>query len=102
MNEQLLSTGADARVVYEWTRLQSLDQWWHVFALLACILVLVSYVVLWYRKDWVELPRALGVALLILRLAAFLGIFFFFLDLQKRTEQKTIRPSRLAVLVDTS
>jgi hypothetical protein len=31
-----------------------------------------------------------------LRLFALLGILFFFLDLQKRTEQQVTRPSRLA------
>ena len=92
----------NSRVFYQWMRIEQMDQWVHWFAL-ACVLVLLaSYVVFWYRRDWKELPRGIGWTLLMLRLFALLGILFFFLDLQKRTEQQVTRPSKLAVLVDTS
>jgi hypothetical protein len=92
----------NSRIFYQWMRIEQMDQWIHWFAL-ACVLVLLaSYVVFWYRRDWKELPRGIGWTLLMLRLFALLGILFFFLDLQKRTEQQVTRPSRLAVLVDTS
>lgn len=92
----------NSRIFYQWMRIEQMDQWVHWFAL-ACVLVLLaSYVVFWYRRDWKELPRGIGWTLLMLRLFALLGILFFFLDLQKRTEQQVTRPSKLAVLVDTS
>ena len=53
-------------------------------------------------RSWDELPKSLGYALLILRLTALLGILIFFLDLQKRSERRDVRPSKVAVLVDTS
>lgn len=92
----------DARVAYQLARLDLLDEWWHWIVLLLVLILVISYTFFWYRRDWVEIPRPLGATLLFLRLAALLGIFFFFLDLQKRTEQKIVRPSRVAVLVDTS
>ncbi len=94
--------GVESRVIYEFASLQRLDQWWHWIVLLAVILSIISYVVFWYRKDWVELPKSLGLALLFLRLTALIGIFVFFFDIQKRAEQRITRNSRVAVLVDTS
>ncbi len=92
----------DMRVFYQWMRIEQMDQWIHWFVLACCLLGLVSYVVYWYRRDWVELPKSIGWTLLGLRLLAMLGILIFFFDLQKRTEQRVTRSSRLAVLVDTS
>jgi hypothetical protein len=40
--------------------------------------------------------------LLILRLTALLGILIFFMDLQKRSERRDVRSSKVAVMVDTS
>lgn len=92
----------DMRVFYQWMRVEQMDQWIHWFVLACCLTALVSYVVYWYRKDWVELPKSIGWTLLSLRLLALLGILVFFFDLQKRTEQRVTRSSKLAVLVDTS
>jgi hypothetical protein len=92
----------DMRVFYQWMRVEQMDQWIHWFVLACCLTGLVSYVVFWYRRDWAELPRSIGWTLLSLRLLALLGILVFFFDLQKRTEQRVTRSSKLAVLVDTS
>jgi phosphoglycerol transferase MdoB-like AlkP superfamily enzyme len=75
----------DTRVYYQWMRLEQLDQWHHWFLLALCLLAIIAWVVYWYRKDWEELPKSLGYALLILRLTALLGILIFFMDLQKRS-----------------
>ncbi|MCU0714846.1 MAG: VWA domain-containing protein [Pirellula sp.] len=92
----------DSRVFYQWMRVEQMDQWLHWFGL-GCILLLIgSYVVFWYRRDWKELPKGIGWSLLALRLFAILGILVFFFDLQKRTEKQITRSSKLAVLVDTS
>lgn len=92
----------DTRVYYQWMRLEQLDQWHHWFLLALCLLAIIAWVVYWYRKDWEELPKSLGYALLILRLTALLGILIFFMDLQKRSERRDVRSSKVAVLVDTS
>ncbi len=93
---------SDTRVFYQWMRFELLDQWWHWIVLLLVIGCIATYTILWYRRDWIELPRSLGWALLLLRLSALCGIVIFFFDLQKRSEQRIVRPSRLAILVDTS
>ncbi len=93
---------SDTRVFYQWMRLELLDQWWHWIVLLLVIGCITTYTVVWYRRDWIELPRSLGWALLLLRLVALVGIAIFFFDLQKRSEQRVVRPSRMAILVDTS
>lgn len=92
----------DSRVFYQWMRIEQMDQWIHWFVFACCVGLVVSYVVYWYRRDWHEVPKGVGWTLLLLRLAALLGILVFFLDLQKRTEQRVTRPSKLAILVDTS
>jgi len=92
----------ETRVFYQWARFEAMDQWWHWIVLLSVIIAIVSYVVFWYRRDWDELPRSLGWSLLFLRLTALIGLLLFFFDLQKRSEQRLVTPSRLAVLVDTS
>ncbi|MDZ4852058.1 MAG: VWA domain-containing protein [Pirellulaceae bacterium] len=93
---------SDTREFYEWMRLQTLDQWWHWIVLALVLIAILSYAIYWYRRDWIELPRSLGWALLLLRITALCGIAVFFFDLQKRSEQRLVRPSRLAILVDTS
>ncbi|MCU0706689.1 MAG: hypothetical protein MUF23_00190 [Pirellula sp.] len=97
-----MTTMQDTRVFYQFMRLEQLDQWHHWFLLACVILAIASWVVYWYRKDWQELPRVIGYALLILRLTALIGILIFFLDLQKRSERRDTRASKVAVLVDTS
>ncbi|MEQ1825470.1 MAG: hypothetical protein ABL921_05965 [Pirellula sp.] len=92
----------EQRVFYTWMRVEQMDQWLHWFVFACCLAAIVSYVVYWYRKDWAELPKGIGWTLLMLRLLAIIGIAIFFFDLQKRTEQKVTRSSKLAVLVDTS
>jgi hypothetical protein len=91
-----------ARVYYEFSRLVAMEDWWH-FALLAAVaLAIIAYVYWMYRRDWVELPRPIGWSLLLLRIAAFVGLLLFFFDLQKRSELPIVKSSRLAVLVDDS
>ncbi len=55
-----------------------------------------------YWRDSAELSRGIRWSLVGLRLLAFAGILFFFLDLEKRTEDREIKPSRTVLLVDTS
>ena len=93
---------AQTRVTYQWARFEELDQWWH-WALVGCVtLFVLSYVVLWYRRDAVEQQRPVGWALMLLRIAALVGILLYFFQFDRRTEQRVVRNSRVAVLVDTS
>lgn len=89
-------------VTYQWLRANELDQWWQwILVALICTAVL-AFVSFWYRRDSVELTRQTGWALVLLRLAAFVGLLLFFFQLDKRSEQRIVRNSRIAVLVDTS
>ncbi|MFO7906749.1 MAG: hypothetical protein ACQESR_25895 [Planctomycetota bacterium] len=84
------------------TRLQAMSQWWHWLLLIAVCAVVAGHVIVMYWRDGVELSRGVRWSLVLLRILAFAGILFFFLDLEKRTEQREVKPSRVALLVDTS
>ncbi len=94
---------AEATDVYhEFARLETMTQWWQWLLLLVVCLGVLAYVIGMYVYDSVELPRALAVALTGLRLAAFVGILFYFMDLEQRNRRELVHPSRTVVLVDTS
>jgi hypothetical protein len=97
----VLAQGATT-IYYKLARLQTLTEWWHWLALAGIVLAVAAFVVWMYRKDSVELPRGLAVLLVGLRLAAFVGILFFFFGLEKRAERKIVKNSRAILLVDTS
>jgi len=93
---------AQTRVIYQWGRFEQLDQWWH-WLIMALVVAAVSvFVAFWYRRDSVEHLRPVGWALMLLRLGAFAGILLYFFQFDRRTEQRVVRHSRVAVLVDTS
>lgn len=87
---------------YQFARVQAMSEWWHWLVLLAVCLAVLVYVVVMYRKDSVELSRGLSWLLVGLRLLAFVGVLFYFLNLEKRTERKLVKNSRVLLLVDTS
>lgn len=87
---------------YQFARLQAMSEWWHWLLLLAVCLGICAYVVYMYRKDSVELPRAYCWILIFLRVAALAGVLFYFMNLEKRTERKLVKNSKVAILVDTS
>ena len=93
---------AKERTFIEIARLQTMSQWWHWLVLLVACAAILIYVFVLYRRDTVELPRPLRFVLMLLRVTAFVGLLIFFLQIEKRTEQRITRNSRLAVLVDTS
>ena len=94
--------GDASGVYHEFARLESLTQWWHWLLLLVVCFGVLLYVIVSYIYDSVELPRALAVLLVVLRLAAFVGILFYFMDLEKRTRLELVHTSRAVLLVDTS
>ncbi len=90
------------RVYYSWSRLEQLDQWWHYLLLALVVLAVVGHVVWWYRRDSVEQQQPVRWALLLLRLVVFVGLILYFFQLDKRSELRVTRNSRVAILVDTS
>lgn len=91
-----------AGTFYQFARLQALSQWWHWLVLTAVCAAVLSYVLTMYRKDSAELPGGLRWALVALRLAALIGVLFYFLNLEKRAERQLVKNSRVLLLVDTS
>ncbi len=87
---------------YQFARVQAMSEWWHWLVLLAVCAAVLVYVVVMYRFDSVELSRGLSWLLVGLRLLAFVGVLFYFLNLEKRTERKLVKNSRVLLLVDTS
>ncbi|MCP3694045.1 MAG: VWA domain-containing protein, partial [Planctomycetaceae bacterium] len=87
---------------HQFTRLQSLSEGWHWLLLVGICSLIMTFVILMYRRDCVELPRGTSLALMFLRSVAYLGILFFFLNLEKLTEQTLTKNSRAMVLIDTS
>ena len=87
---------------YQAAGLAAWDQWWHWFVFVTALGLLLFLVARIYRYDGRELPAATRRALLLLRLAALAGIVLFFLQIEKRDEERRVRPSRALLLVDTS
>ncbi|MFO1020542.1 MAG: vWA domain-containing protein [Planctomycetales bacterium] len=65
-------------------------------------LVLLGLCAWIYRRDTRELSPFWKIWLTGLRIAVWVGLFLIFLDPQERTETEVTRPSRVALLVDTS
>lgn len=99
LNHALLG---QTRVYYQWSRFEQLDQWWHYLLIVLGIVAVVTYVVVWYRRDSHEQQRPVRWALMVLRLVAFVGLVLYFFQLDKRSEMRVTRSSRVAILVDTS
>lgn len=87
---------------HQFARLQSFTEWWQWLLLVGASLAIIAYVVWMYRRDSVDLRRGAAVSLVVLRLLVFLGILFYFFDLERRTERRVVKDSRVLALVDTS
>lgn len=93
---------AQTQVSYQWLRMEQFDQWWHWLFFAVALFAVGGFTVLLYRRDSHELPRLVRTALLLLRLAALVGLVLHFFHLEKRSQRRVVRQSRIAVLVDTS
>ena len=87
---------------HQFTRVQSLSEGWHWLLLAAICALILTFVITMYRRDSVELPAGTSIALMFLRTVAYFGILFFFLNLEKLTEQTLTKNSRALLLIDTS
>jgi len=64
--------------------------------------VVVGLVIYFYLRDCVEVGGLLATVLIVLRLAAFGGLLWIWLQPQWRIEKELVIPSRVLVLIDTS
>ncbi len=94
--------GQATNTYHQLTRLRMMSEAWHWLVLAVIVALVIAYVVAVYRRDSVELRRGISIALLLLRLTAFAGILFFFLNLERLTEETLTRNSRVLLLADTS
>lgn len=101
-NAMVLLAESTSHTYYRLSRLQAMSEWWHWLLLAGLCVLMVAYVVGIYWRDGADLSRGVRWSLVALRLCALLGILFFFLDLEKRTEDREVKPSRALLLVDTS
>ncbi|MDA7949903.1 MAG: hypothetical protein MPJ24_00305 [Pirellulaceae bacterium] len=101
MPAPLLASGG-SRTYYELNPLLPLALWWQWLLFVSVLGGLGFYVYHWYKKDSVELPRYLSIGLILLRATALLGLLVFFLNIEKKTEHKLVRNSKVLMLVDTS
>lgn len=88
--------------IYRLNRLQNLTEGWQWLVVLAVIAAVVAYVVMMYRRDSQDLSAGVRWTLVLLRVAAFGGILFFFLDLERGVERTLTTDSRVALLLDIS
>ena len=91
------------RTVYEISRLRSFDDERLPAALIIAGAIALAAVV-WqlYRRDAVELARGTRIGVMLLRGLALLGLFVFFLGIERRTTREIVHNSQVAVLVDVS
>jgi hypothetical protein len=93
---------AQTRTTYELARLQEYSERWQYLLLALACTAIAAFAVWMYRRDTVELRRGVAAVLLGLRLVALAGLLAFYLQPEKRTEQRVVRNSRVLVLIDSS
>jgi hypothetical protein len=98
----LLLAANESTVYHQFARVQSMTEWWQWLLLFVIAAVIVGYIAVTYYFDSVELPSQLRWSLFVLRVLAFAGILFYFLDLEKRSQRELVKNSRALVMVDTS
>ncbi len=72
------------------------------FLFLGGTALMTAWVIWLYRRDTAELAVGWKIWLTLLRLATLAGVFIIALNPHERTQRDAFRPSRVAVLVDTS
>lgn len=98
----MLIAQAQQRVVYEAAPLVPINAGWQGLIVAVVALVAIGFVLWMYWRDGAELPRGIMGTLAVLRVAVVLGLVLFFINPEKRTEQKLVKNSRVPILIDTS
>jgi len=104
---QILAQIGDAaqpvRQSYRFARLAMHDgQPWFLIVLAGVAIGVVVYVWMVTRRDAVDRSPAVVHALFFLRTLAFAGLLLFFLDPERRNIYRSVHPSQVLLLVDTS
>ncbi|MBI1903352.1 MAG: VWA domain-containing protein [Planctomycetia bacterium] len=86
---------------FEFGRLLNFGPLEWVLLVAACVAVL-AVVIFIYLRDCVELGGWIAVLLIVLRIGAFLGLLWIFLQPQTRKEHEEIQNSRAILLIDVS
>jgi hypothetical protein len=95
----VLATEASTRTYFEWGRIQSNADWILPGLAFAVVVFLARY---WYRRDAAELRRVTRLTLTALRVSAFAGLLWIYLQPQWRIERDLTSNSQALLLVDTS
>ena len=66
-------------VYHEFARFHSMTEWWHWMAFVFITFVVLGWIIYMYIRDTAELSMGIRIALLLLRVFAFLGIIFYFI-----------------------
>src|SRR5262245_24770364 len=94
---------AAGRVIYELARLRDFDDPRLPVALIVFVAAALAGLVWYlYRRDTVEMPRGVSIAMFLLRFVALVGLLVFFLGVERRTTREVVHNSQVAVLVDVS
>ncbi|QDU93146.1 vWA domain-containing protein [Lignipirellula cremea] len=97
-----LLADAASNATINFSRLAEFTEWWHWVLLLFASVAIVGLIGMMYVLDSRELSSGATVLLLSLRVFALLGLLLFFLDLEKRTEHRLVKDSRVVVMLDNS
>ena len=97
-----LLAAEETRTFFEMVPLLPITSGLHFAIAGLLVTAIVAFIVWMYIRDGVELPGGLTSTLGLLRVLAFLGLILFFINPEKRSEQRVTKTSRLPILVDTS
>ena len=97
-----LLAAEETRTFFEMVPLLPITSGLHFAIAGLLVAAIVAFIVWMYIRDGVELPGGLTATLGLLRVLAFLGLILFFINPEKRSEQRVTKTSRLPILVDTS
>ncbi len=93
---------SDIRTFYELQPVLPGGQWWQICLLALVVIAMLLWAVFLYRKDSVDLNRASSFLLTTLRLLTIATVVLFVANPGQRSETRIVKPSRLAVLLDSS
>lgn len=90
------------RDFYQLQPVLPLNGWWQWLLLMVVVLCVVVFTIAIYRRSTIQQSPALSCLLTSLRLLALFVLLLFVLNPQLRSETRIVKPSRLAVLLDSS
>ena len=93
---------SDIRTFYELQPVLPAGQWWQICLLVLVVIAMLVWAVFLYRKDNVDLNPASSFLLSTLRLLTIATVALFVANPGQRSETRIVKPSRLAILMDSS